>query len=82
MKRRLAQVLPALLASSWAFAGAVAAADGTGGAAVRASAGAVAATTAAAVELVRGPHQAPAPVPQLLLQLLLLLQEAKSEHAA
>ena len=37
-------MVPAPLVSSWAFAGAVSAADGTGGAAVRASARAVAAT--------------------------------------
>ena len=70
MKRRLALVLPAPTASSWAFAGAVAAADGAGGATVRAFAGAVAAT-AAAVGLLRGPqveHDA---------RLLLLLQQQR-----
>ena len=67
VKQRLALVLPAPLFSSWAFADAVAAAHGTGGAALRASAGAVAATTAAALGLLRGPQQAPAPAPQPLL---------------
>ena len=65
------------LVSSWA----VAAADGTGGAAVKASAGAVAATVAAAVGLLRRPQQAPAPALQLLLLLLLLLRGAQQEHA-
>ena len=43
VKRRLALVSSAAFVSSWAFAGAVAAADGTGGATAMASAGAVAA---------------------------------------
>ena len=75
MKRRLAQVLPALLASSWAFAGAVAAADGAGGATVRALAGAVAAT-AAAVGLLRGPQQEH----EARLLLLLLQQRGLEAH--
>ena len=48
---------------------------------MRAPAGAVAAT-AAAVGLLRGPQQAPAPAQQLLLLLLLLLQGAQQEHEA
>ena len=70
MKRRLALEFPAPLVSSWACAGAVAAADGTGGATLRASAGAAAAllaASAAAGGLLRRPQQAPAQ------QLLLLL---------
>ena len=45
MKQRLAHVSPAPLISSRVFAGVLAAADGTGGAAVRSSASSVAATT-------------------------------------
>ena len=66
-------MLPAPLVSLWAFAGAVAAADGTGGATVRALAGAVAA-------LLRGPQQTPAPAQQLLVLPLLLPRGAQQEQ--
>ena len=74
VKRLLALVSPAPLVSWWAFAGAGAAADGTGGVALRATAGAVAATAAAAVGLLSGPQQAQVPAQQLLLLHLLLVR--------
>ena len=60
----LALVFPAPLISPWAYAGVVAGDDGTGGAAVKTSIGAVAVTDAA-VGLLRGPQQVAAPAPPL-----------------